>query len=265
MEPITCDTSGAIATVTLNTLTMQPAFFAACERVFTELATRDSLRAVVLRARDKAFSYGLDMRAAFAEHGPLLSGGTAAQRTRLLQLIRTWQRSFSAVAACPVPVITAIHGWCIGGGLDLACACDIRLASADAVFSLRETRIAIVADLGVLQRLPRIVGQGHARELAFTGKDIDAMTARGIGLVNHVYQDRDALDVAAQAMAEEIAANPPLTVRGVKEVLDHGADHSVADGLEYVAAWNAAFLASRDLGEALSAFAARRTPEYKGE
>jgi enoyl-CoA hydratase len=148
--------------------------------------------------------------------------------------------------------------------VDLISACDIRLASADAKFSIRETKVAMVADLGSLQRMPRLIAPGHLRELAFTGKDIDAARADKIGLVNDVYPDRAALDAAALALAKEIAAAPPLVVRGVKHVLDQGDGKSVADGLDYVAAWNAAFLASEDLGEATAAFAAKRTPVFKG-
>jgi len=162
-------------------------------------------------------------------------------------------------------VIAAIHGWCIGGGLDLASACDIRLASADAKISLRETKIAIVADLGSLQRVPTLIGQGLTRELAFTGRDIGAEEAKAIGLVNHVYADKDALWAAADALAAQIAANAPLTVRGVKQVLDYSRDHSIDDGLNYVAAWNSAFMASEDLGEAVAAFMNRREPTFKGK
>src|SRR5262249_28345638 len=131
-------------------------------------------------------------------------------------------------------------------------------------FSLREVKVAMVADLGSLQRLPRIIGQGATRELALTGKDIDAARAQSMGLCNDVLPDRAALDAAARAWAAEIAANPPLVVRGVKDVLDHGEGKSVAEGLDYVATWNSAFLASEDLGEATAAFAAKRTPEFKG-
>jgi enoyl-CoA hydratase len=257
--------NGGVATVSLLKTTMPPRFFRECEAVFQRLAGEEDLRAVVVRGEGKAFSHGLDLPAAFAEHGPTLAGGGLARdRTALWHLVRTLQGGFNAVAACPVPVIAAIHGWCIGGGLDLATACDIRLATRDVKISLRETRIAIVADLGSLQRLPRIVGHGHTREMAFTGKDVDAERALRIGLVNDVYDDRDALWAAADAMARDIAANPPLTVRGVKQVLDHGEGKSIADGLAYVAAWNAAFLASEDLGEAVSAFAAKRPPVFKG-
>lgn len=263
-EHISIDIRDHVATVTLQGTTMPPAFFEAVEAGFRDLSQQADLRAVVIRAAGKAFTYGLDLPAAFQAFGALFSGGTALQRGELLALIRRLQASFTAIEACPVPVIAAVHGWCIGGGLDLISACDIRLASRDAKFSLRETRMAIVADLGSLQRLPPIIGQGHTRELAFTGKDIDAARALRIGLVNEVYDDRDALDSAAAQMAADIAANPPLTVRGVKDVLAYGADKSVADGLAYVAAWNSAFLASEDLGEAAAAFAAKRPPSFKG-
>ena len=257
---------GAIAEVALRQKTMPPAMFADLEAAFREVSASREVRAVLLRSEVEQFSYGLDLREAFREYGELFTGGgLAGPRTELLELIRSLQRSMSAVAKCPAPVVAAVHGWCIGGGLDLIAACDVRVASADAQFSLRETKLGIVADLGSLQRLPRIVGQGHARELAFTGKTIDAERAHAIGLVSEVAADRDGAVVAARSIAEEIAANPPLVVRGVKQVMDYGEDKSVDDGLEYVAAWNAAFLASEDLGEAVAAFGARRTPEFKGK
>lgn len=253
-----------VATVTLLRPTMPPAFFHACEEAFQRLAGDREVRAVVVRSSAKAFSYGLDLPAAFQEHGHLFAGGTAATRAELLATIRKLQRGFDAIAASPVPVICAIHGNCIGGGLDLAAACDVRLASSDAKISLREVKVAIVADLGSLQRLPAIIGKGHTRELAFTGKTIDAERALRIGLVNDVYPTREELDAAAAAMAREIAKNPPLTVRGVKDVLDAGEGKSVAEGLAYVAAYNSAFLASEDLGEAMAAFMEKREPSYKG-
>lgn len=256
---------GAIATVTLVSPTMPPAFFAECERVFGELSGDADLRAIVVRGGDKCFTYGLDLRAAFGELGPTLTGGGLARpRSELFALIKKLQRGFNAVADCPIPVIAAVHGWCIGGGLDLVSACDLRVCSADARFSVRETKVAMVADLGSLQRLPRIIGRGAMRELAFTGKDIDASRALAIGLVEHVAADRAALDALAASIAADIAAAPPLVVRGVKHVLDQCEGKSVADGLDYVAAWNSAFLASEDLGEAVAAFAGKRPPVYKG-
>ena len=263
-ELVRVDRRDHIATVTLASATMPPAFFGAVEATFDELSRDRALRAVVIRGSARCFSYGLDLPATFAELGPMLQGGLAAARADLLALIRRWQRGFDAIARSPVPVIAAVNGWCIGGGLDLATACDVRLASADARFSLRETKIAIVADLGSLQRLPMIVGRGHAREMAYTGRDVDADRARAIGLVNDVLPDVSALHAAADRLADEVAANPPLTVRGVKDVLDRTEGRPVDEGLAYVAAWNAAFLASEDLGEAMSAFFEKRPPHWQG-
>lgn len=255
-----------IAVVTLESKTMPAEFFGACGQLFRELSERDDIRAVIVRgSHEKAFTYGLDLQSAFATLGPHMRGGLAKPRMALRRKILEWQADITAVAECPVPVIAAVHGWCIGGGLDLISACDIRLCSADAQFSLRETKVAIVADLGSLQRLPAIIGQGHTRELAYTGKNIDAERARDIGLVNTILAERGILDASAMALAEEIARNPPLTVRGVKQVLDYGQGKSVADGLAYVAAWNSAFLASKDIAEAMTAFMSKRAPEFTGE
>jgi enoyl-CoA hydratase len=188
----------------------------------------------------------------------------AARATAARAGILRMQQSVTSVADCPKPVVAAVHGYCIGGGVDVISACDIRLASADAVFSVRETKVAIVADLGSLQRLPRIVGAGHVAELAYTGKDLDAGRAKEIGLLNDVLADRDALLEAAHALAGEIAANSPLAVQGTKAVLRASADRSVADGLDYVATWNAGALQSEDLVEAMSAFLEKRPPEFRG-
>lgn len=253
-----------VVSIVLDRPTMPPVFFDELGTAFEEIAQDDSVRAVVLRSSCKHFTYGLDLPAAFAELGPSLQGGTAAVRGELHRTILRLQAHITKVASCPVPVIAAVHGWCIGGGIDLVSACDIRLATSDARFSVRETKIAIVADLGTLQRLPLLVGQGAARELAFTGKDISAERAERIGLVNEIFADPEALLAGAESLAAAIAANAPLTVRGVKRVLDFGVGRRVADGLDYVAAWNSAFLASEDLGEALSAFLEKRPPSFQG-
>lgn len=264
-ELVSLEIADTIATVTLLGKTMPPAFFAELAQAFSRIAEARGVRAVILQSSAKAFSYGLDLRAAMGDLGPVLSGGGAEERMQLLALIRRLQGHINAVASCPVPVIAAVHGACIGGGLDLIAACDIRLATRDATFSLRETKIAIVADLGSLQRLPRLLGQGLVRELAFTGKDINAERALSIGLVNELYDDVESLRQGALKLAQEIAANPPLTVRGVKAVLEHGEGKTVEEGLAYVAAWNAAFLASKDLGEAMMAFMEKRPPKYTGQ
>jgi enoyl-CoA hydratase len=230
-------------------------------------ADRD-VRVVVVAAKGPHFSVGLDLTAvpsitgAGGDDGRRLSGAGRASHARA-EIVRL-QASVSSVADCPLPVIAAVHGWCIGGGVDLIAACDIRMASADAQFSVREAKVAIVADLGSLQRLPAIIGRGHLAELAFTGKDISAARAESIGLINHVSPDADAVLADARDMAAEIAANSPLAVQGTKAVLAAGEGRSVAEGLDYVATWNAAFLASDDLMEAMAAFMEKRPGTYTG-
>jgi enoyl-CoA hydratase len=174
------------------------------------------------------------------------------------------QDSITAVARCPKPVVAAVHGFCIGGGVDLIAACDIRLASADAIFSVREAKMAIVADLGSLQRLPAIISAGHLAELAYTGKDIGADRAKEIGLVNEVSADAESVLKAARALAAEIAANSPVAVQGTKAVLAANEGRTVAEGLDYVATWNAGMLASDDLVEAVTAFMQKRKPKFTG-
>jgi Delta3,5-Delta2,4-dienoyl-CoA isomerase len=246
---------------------MGPPFWDELPARMEELSDDRDVRAVVIAARGPHFTIGLDLKA----FGPTFAGGDAepaseaSRRWRLRRTIQRMQGSITAVADCPKPVIAAVHGWCIGGGVDLITACDIRLAAADAQFSVRETKIAIVADVGTLQRLPGIVGSGHVAELAFTGKDVPAARAREIGLVNDVLPDSGALHDAARAMAAEIAANSPLAVQGTKAVLRAGRNRSVAEALDYVAVWNSAFLTSNDLGEAMTAFIEKRPPRYKGD
>ncbi len=254
-----------IGTITIHSKTMPPKFFDELEAVVLELTSDEQVRAIVVRSDTTTFSYGLDLKAAFAEFGDLFTkGGLGGERERLRKLVKKLQSPLSLLADSPAPVICAIHGHCIGGGLDLATACDIRVASADATFSLRETKIAMVADIGSLQRLPRIVGAGHAREMAFTGKDIDANRALSMGLVNYVHEDREATWEGANALAAEIASNSPLAVRGVKSVLRFSEEHSIAEGLDYVSVWNSAFLASGDLAEAMTAFLSKRPPVFTG-
>ena len=245
---------------------MGPAFWTDLPRAMQVLSDDTAVRVVVLAARGPAFTVGLDLKAM----GPLLlqttrNGSEALQKRALLREVKRLQAAISSVAECPKPVIAAVHGHCIGGGIDLITACDIRLAAADAAFSVRETKMAIVADLGTLQRLPGIISQGHVAELVYTGKDITAERARQIGLVNDVHPDAESLVEAARALAREIAANSPLAVQGSKAILRAGEGRTVEEALDYVALWNTSFLQSNDLAEAVAAFMEKRPPVFKGE
>ncbi len=229
------------------------------------IAGDTTIRVLVIAARGPHFSVGLDLKEFGAGFLSEESDSSATANVRAFSAVREMQASITAVAELEVPVIAAVHGYCIGGGVDLMTACDLRLAAGDATFSVRETKIAIVADLGTLQRLPRIVGAGHAAELALTGKDVGATEAERIGLVNRVYGTgaNDVLD-GAYALAHEIAANSPLAVRGTKAVLAANDGRTVAEGLDFVARWSTMYLRSNDLREAMSAFRERRPPDFSG-
>ena len=243
-----------------------PDFWREMPEVLRALDADDSVRVILLRGDGANFTYGLDLMAMTESLGPLIlgEGNLALERTKLLQLIEKMQAATEGLARCRKPVLAAVHGWCIGGGMDLIAACDFRYCSREAKFSLREVRVGITADLGALQRLPRIIGEGNARELAYTGGDVDADRALQMGLVNQVFATPEELLAAARVTARKIADNPPLVVQGAKQVMEYCADKSVADGLRYVAVWNSAFLQSHDLAEAFAAFAERRTPRFQG-
>jgi enoyl-CoA hydratase len=269
-ESLAVDVDGHVAQVTLlgpgKGNAMGPAFWAELPQAFASLDADPDVRAIVLTGSGRNCSYGLDLAAMGDTLSPMLVDGALARpRAEFHTRLRGMQQSITAVADCRTPVIASVHGWCIGGGVDLISAVDIRYASADAKFSVREVKLAIVADVGSLARLPLILSEGHLRELALTGKDIDAARAEKIGLVNDVYDDAETALAAAHATAKEIAANPPLVVQGVKDVLDEQRTAQVSASLRYVAAWNSAFLPSKDLTEGITAMFAKRPPEFKGE
>lgn len=245
---------------------MGPDFWAEVPQLFRALDRDPAVRAVVLAGAGRNFTYGLDLAGMGEVLGPVMAGdgGLAAPRTAFLDHVRDMQQAGNAIADCRKPVVAAVQGRCLGGGIDVISACDVRYASADATFSIREVKVAIVADMGTLQRLPAIIGDGHLRELALTGRDVDAARAEKIGLVNDVLPDAEAVLAHAHAVATEIARNPPLVVHGIKDVLDADRAGRVQAGLRYVAAWNAAFLASEDLTEAMTAVFAQREARFTG-
>jgi enoyl-CoA hydratase len=268
---ITLDIEGPVATLWLDRPESRNALGSAFWRdlplAAAAVAKDGEVRVLVVAAKGPHFTVGLDLKE-FGGH--FLAGDATSSRARAneraYENVRAMQDSVTSLAKLRVPVIAAVHGYCIGGGIDLISACDIRLASSTATFSVRETKVAIVADLGTLQRLPRIVGAGHVAELAFTGKDIDAKRASDIGLVNSLHgEGAEEVYAAALGLAQEIAANSPLAVQGTKAVLAANEGRSVDEGLDFVARWNTMYLASNDLREAMTAFLERRPPVFRGD
>jgi enoyl-CoA hydratase len=270
-DVLTLSVDGPIATLWLDRAekrnALGSAFWHDLPLAAASVADDPTLRVLVVAAKGPHFTVGLDLK---EYGGGFLGGGAesskATTNARAYDAIRAMQDAVTSIAVLPIPVIAAVHGYCIGGGVDVISACDIRLASSDAVFSVRETKVAIVADLGTLQRLPRIVSAGHVAELAFTGKDIDAQRAAAIGLVNSVHGagDSDVL-AAAYELAAEIAANSPVAVKGTKAVLAANDGRTVEEGLDFVARWNTMYLQSNDLREAMTAFIERRPPVFNGD
>ena len=233
--------------------------------VAAELDSDEEVRAIVIVGEGRDFCVGIDLFGMGTEIPGLRDwDSSTVSRDKIYHYIMQMQDAITAVERCRKPVICAIHGYCIGAGLDLASACDIRLCANDTKISLREAAVSFICDLGSLQRVPLIVGQGVARELAYTAKYIDATRGLSVNLINAVFDDKAALIEGARQMALEIAANAPLAVQGSKEVLNFGRDKSVADGLDYVAARSALTLPSEDLGETMAAFTERRKPVFKG-
>lgn len=241
--------------------TMAVDFFAGLAELFPKFDEDPEVRVVVIKAEGKTFSAGLDLveAASFFSDSP-----TADSRELNKRRIMQAQGGMNAIEKCRKPVIAAVHSHCIGAGVDLLTACDIRMASKDAIFAVRETKMALIADLGTLQRLPYIIGHGMFRELALTGRNFTAAEALQMGFITHLCEDRESLYAEAKKLASEIAACSPLAVQGTKDVLLYSRDNGVYPGLEYAAQKNAAVLPCEDVVEAVQAFMQKRQPEFKG-
>jgi enoyl-CoA hydratase/carnithine racemase len=239
---------------------MDKDMFAAIGDSFRSLGRDPAVRAILLSGQGKHFTAGLDLEYASRQFAPSDCAGRAAEAR--LRHIEWLQDSFSAAEDARPPVIAAIHGGCIGAGVDLASACDIRLASADAFFQIAEVDVAITADLGTLQRLGYLLPQGVLRELTYTGRRMGAEEAARYGLVNQLAPDRDAAIEAGMALARTIAAKSPLAVAGAKQSLNRSRGRPVEEGLRDVALWNAATLVSADLTEAIKARLGKTEPRF---
>lgn len=228
-----------------------------------EINKLSHIRCLIFRGSGDHFSYGLNLPQMMPHLGKMTTGTVQAeQRVALMAQIRQMQSGFQKMHESSKPVIAAVHGWCIGGGVNMIAAADIRLCSRDARFSLREAKLAITPDIGGLQFLPHIIGQGLTREMAFTGADYDAAFAERIGLVNHVYDTPESLFEAADTLAHQIAGNSASAVQGAKRVLNYGLNKSIEDGLQYVAVWNASQLQSDDFSEVMQATLEKRKAAF---
>ena len=240
---------------------MTPAFWADLPRIAAALDSDPAVRCVVLSGRGRHFTSGMDL-AVFNGITGLMQSEPGRGAYALRDLVRKFQGALSSLEELRVPVIAALHGVCLGGGIDLITACDIRLASAETAFAIEEIQIGMTADVGTLQRLPKLIAPGIVRELAYTGRRFSADEALGWGLVNALHPDRETTIEAALAMAREIAAKSPLAIAGTKQALTYARDHSVADGLDQIATWNGGMLRPEDLMKALQAKMSKQSAQF---
>ncbi len=254
-----------VATVCLNrpdkANSMNAAMWEELQSCFEWLDVEPSVRAVILAGNGKHFCAGLDL-AMFSS----LSGTSTDPARRAEHLRRTilrLQDNLSAIEKCRVPVLAAIHNTCIGGGVDMTCCADMRYATQDAYFSIKEVDIGMTADVGTLQRLPRLIPDGVVRELAYTGRNLGAQEACEVGFVNRVFADKETMMSEVTAIANAIAGKSPLAVRGSKEMLLYSRDHSVAEGLNYIATWNAGMLSQADLEAGMQAQMSKAQAHYE--
>ena len=232
------------------------------KEVFEYLDGNDEVRVIILSGEGKHFCSGIDLS--------LLTSITKSEETchsrrreKLRKQILNIQSSVSSIEKCSKPVIASISGGCIGAGVDIITACDMRYASDDAFFAIKEIDMGMVADLGTLQRLPRLIPEGIMRELAFTGRKILGIEAEKIGLVNQCISSREELNNTVFEIASSIASKSPVSIRGTKHILNYSRDHSIADGLNYIATWNAAMILSEDLNEAFQAQMQKREAIFR--
>lgn len=234
-------------------------FFDEFPKALKSLDENPNVNVIILAAAGTHFCSGIDIKT-LTSFKQSSDRGRSSERFR--REIKYLQSAITALEECRKPVIAGIHGACIGAGIDIITACDIRYCTEDAFFSVREVDLAVTADLGTLQRLPGIVGYGNAVELALTARKFSGLEAKEMGLVSRVFGSKDDLDGFVARIAEEIAAKSPLAITGTKAVLLKSKDMSLDQGLDYVATWNSAMLFSDDLKEATSAFFQKRKPVF---
>ncbi|MEZ5321850.1 MAG: crotonase/enoyl-CoA hydratase family protein [Microthrixaceae bacterium] len=247
--------------------TMNAAFWSELPEVVDEIDRTGETRAMVLSSTGRHFSAGMDLGVFSGSSVGVLPSDAVAEegrrRAQIWMLVQHLQESFNCLERARFPVLAAIQGGCIGGAVDMVCAADMRYATADAFFCIQEINIGMTADLGTLQRLPKLVPEGLARELAYTGDRMPASRAREIGLVNEVFTDHDEMLGKVMDVAERIAKRSPLAIWGTKEMVNFGRDHGVGDSLRYMAAWQSGMFQPGDMMEEFGARAERRDPSFE--
>lgn len=248
----------------LNTMT--PAFWTELPTIVRELDADSSARVIVISSTGKHFCAGMDL-SVFTGGTQLASGGgvkeVGRQRAHLWMMVQHLQDSFTALEEARMPVLAAVQGGAIGGAVDMVCAADMRYCSADAFFCIQEINIGMTADVGTLQRLPKIIPEGVARELAYTGDRMPAQRALEVGLVNQVFDDHESLVSGVLEIAGRIATRSPLAIWGTKEMINFTRDHSVADSLKYMASWQSGMFQPADMLEEFAAKGERRDPSFE--
>jgi enoyl-CoA hydratase len=247
---------------------MTPAFWQELPEIIEDIDNNARARVIVISATGPAFSAGMDL-AVFANDDALANDSDAAKAQARLQhgarfhdTAGYFQHSFNCLEDCRIPVIAAIQGACVGGGVDFVTACDMRFATSDAFLSIFEINIGMTADVGTFPRLVKLIPEGIVRELAYTGRRMSAAEAQSVGLVNRVFEDHNSLLEGVMALAAEIASKPPLAVYGCKRMINYSRDHSTADGLDYIGVWNAAMLLPAEMAEAMQANAEKRPGNF---
>ncbi len=264
---LTCSLVDQVARITLNrpdkANAMNALMWQEIRQAMRWVDSTAEARVAIIDGAGANFCSGIDLGMMMSMGKQIDDPCEARMRENLRYVILDLQDTLTSIERCRKPVLVAIHGACVGGAIDLVSCCDMRYASYDAVFSIKEVDIGMTADVGTLQRLPKIISPAVVRELAYTAKSIDAVEAERVGLVNRVYASTEVLQKAVLEIAASIAAKSPLAIRGTKEMLNYARAHSVADGLNYIASWNAGLLMSTDLQEAMKANLDQRPPEFR--
>ena len=244
--------------------TMIPEFWSELPAIVDEISDSGRARVIVLSAQGRHFCAGMDL-SVFASDATLEgeSGEIGRRRANVRLSLLHLQRSFTALEEARMPVLAAIQGACVGGGVDLVTAADCRYATADAWFSIHEINIGMTADVGTLQRLPKLIPSGVAREYAYTGRRMPAERAHQLGLVNEVFDDQESMMDAVMETASEIASKSPLAVHGTKEAINYSRDHTVEDSLRHIALWQSGMFHPEDLEESFRADSEGLTPSYE--